>query len=337
MSDSREVAVAVLGTGAIAQIVHLPTLTQMKGVSTAAVCDPDLKKAQSLANRFGISAAYADDEELLSDDRIEAVVIAAPSHLHEEHAIAALQAGKHVLMEKPLALTPKGAERVIKAAQKADRVLMVALNNRYRPDVLALKPFASGGELGDVFYVRAGLLNRKVRVARPTWRHKKATAGGGALMDLGLQTLDLALWMLDYPPIQRVTCHLHPAEGMEVEDSAALTVKCETGPVIALQVTWSLFDQRDRQYLEMLGTKGSASLAPMAVYKEVEQGLLDVTPSLPASKSHAYTASYRQMLTHFLDACRGEAEWELPREQVELMRLIGLAYDSAEKRKEVKV
>lgn len=329
--------VAVLGTGAIAQIVHLPTLAQMKGVTIAAVCDPDLKKAQSLANRFGVSASYVDDEELLSDDRIDAVVISTPSHLHEEHATAALQAGKHVLMEKPLALTPKGADRVIKAAKKADRVVMVALNNRYRPDVLALKPFVSGDELGEVFYLRAGLLNRKVRMVRPTWRHKRETAGGGALMDLGVQTLDLALWMLDYPPIQRVTCHLHPGERMEVEDSAALTVKCETGPVIALQVTWSLFDKRDRQYLEVLGTRGSASLAPMTVYKEVEQGLLDVTPTLPASRSHTYTASYKQMLTHFLDACRGEAGWELPTEQVELMRLIDLAYDSAEKRKEVKV
>lgn len=336
MSDAREITVAILGTGAIAQIVHLPTLTQMKGVTIAALCDPELGKAQSLANRFGISTAYAEDEELLADDRIESVVISTPSHLHEQHAIAALQAGKHVLMEKPLSLTARGAERVIKAAQKADRVLMVALNNRYRPDVLALRPFAAGGELGDVFYLRVGLLNRKVRIIRPTWRHKKETAGGGALMDLGLQSLDLALWLLDYPPVQRLTCHLHPGERMEVEDSAAMTVKCDTGPVISLQVTWSLFDQRDRQYLEMLGTRGSASLIPMAVFKEVEQGLLDVTPSLPSPRSHVYTASYRQMLTHFLDACKGEAEWMLPTEQVELIRLIALGYESAEKRKEIR-
>ena len=337
MSDASELRVGILGLGAIAQIVHLPTLGQMKGVEIAGVCDPDLKKAHALAARFGVPVSYEDDDELLGDDSIDAFVISTPSHLHEEHAIRALQAGKHVLMEKPLALTPKGAERVIKAAQKADRVLMLALNNRWRPDVLALKPFGAGGELGDIFYLRAGLLNRKVRILRPTWRHRKATAGGGALMDLGVQALDLALWMLDYPPMQRVLCHLHPAEGMEVEDSAALTLKCDTGPVISLQVTWSLFDQRDRQYLEMLGTRGSASLSPMAVYKEVEQGLLEVTPPVTGQRGNVYTASYRQMLAHFLEACRGGVEQPLPTEQVELMRIISMAYESAAKGKELKL
>lgn len=337
MSESGDLRIGILGLGAIAQVVHLPTLTQMKGVSIAGVCDPDLKKAHSLATRFGVGASYEDDEELLADDRIEAIIISTPSHLHEEHAISALRAGKHVLMEKPLALTAKGAEKVIKAAEKADRVLMLALNNRWRPDVLALKPFPSGGELGDLFYVRAGLLNRKVRMIRPTWRHKKETAGGGALMDLGVQALDLALWMLDYPPIQRVLCHLHPGEKMEVEDSAALTLKCETGPVVSLQVTWSLFGQSDRQYLEMLGTRGSASLSPMAVYKEVEQGLLDVTPPVTGQRGNVYTASYRQMLAHFAEACRGEVEQPLPTEQVELMRILSLAYESAAKGKEIKL
>ncbi|HUH14099.1 MAG TPA: Gfo/Idh/MocA family oxidoreductase, partial [Longimicrobiales bacterium] len=214
---------------------------------------------------------------------------------------------------------------------------MLALNNRWRPDVLALKPFGAGGELGDIFYVRAGLLNRKVRILRPTWRHRKATAGGGALMDLGVQALDLALWMLDYPRIDRVLCHLHPGERMEVEDSAALTLKCARGPVISLQVTWNLFGQRDRQYLEMLGTRGSASLSPMAVYKEVEQGLLDVTPGVTGQRGNIYTASYRQMLDHFAEACRGECEQELPVEQVELMRILSLAYESAARGKEIKL
>lgn len=336
MSEPGDFTVAVLGTGAIAQIVHLPTLSQIRGVTLAAVCDPDLPKARALANRFGIPAAYEDDDELLRDERVEGVIICTPSHLHEEHAIRALESGKHVLIEKPLALTAKGAERVIRAAEKAGRALMVALNNRHRPDVLALKPFATGGELGDVFYLRAGSLNRKVRVLRPTWRHRKETAGGGALMDLGVQTLDLALWMLDYPAVERVLCHLHPGERMEVEDSAALTLKCASGPVISIQVTWSLFDSRDRHYLEMLGTRGSAGLTPLAVYKEVEQGLLDVTPQVQPGRSNLYTASYRQQLLHFTAVAREEREPELPREQVELMRLIALAYDSAAKRKEVK-
>lgn len=336
MNEGADFRIGILGTGAIAQVVHLPTLTQMRGVSVAAVCDPDESKTHALARRFEVPTVYETDEELLRDETIDGVVICTPSHLHEEHSIRALQAGKHVLVEKPLGLTAAGADRVVRAAREADRTLMVALNSRYRADTNALKPFLDGGELGEVFYLRAGSLNRKVRVVRPTWRHRKETAGGGAIMDLGVQTLDLCLWMLDYPEVERVLAHTHPGERMEVEDSAAITVKLTKGPVISVQLTWSLFAQKDQHYLDILGSQGSATLAPFAVFKEVEHGLLDVTPQLPPGRANFYTVSYRQQLAHFVDAAQGEREAGLPEEQVELMRLIELAYRSAESRREVR-
>ncbi|MBI4543750.1 MAG: Gfo/Idh/MocA family oxidoreductase [Gemmatimonadetes bacterium] len=327
--------VGVLGTGAIAQVVHLPTLAQLPGVRVAAVCDADEAKAEAIAARFGVEKVCRADEQVFTAADVDAVIICSPSHLHEPQAIAALEAGKHVLVEKPLALDAAGAERVVKAAERTGRALMVAMNNRYRPDAAALKPFARGGELGEVFFVKAGWLNRKVRVLRPTWRHRRETAGGGALMDLGVQILDLCLWMLDYPRIARVVAHMHPGEGIEVEDSAAVLLGTEGGPVISLEVTWSLLGQRDRHYLQLLGTHGSASLSPLAVHKEIEHGLLDVTPQLGGGNGNVYTASYRQQLRHFLDVVRGERALELPYEQVELMRVIALAYRAAAEGREI--
>ena len=335
MNDARTFELGLLGTGAIAQVVHLPTLASFRGARVAAVCDRDHDKAAALASRFGIPEVARADEAIFQNPGLNGVLICTPSHLHEAQAIAALRAGKHVLVEKPLALTPEGARRVLDVAEETGLSVMVAMNNRYRPDALALKPFARGGELGDVFFVKAGWLNRKVRVNRPTWRHRRATAGGGALMDLGIQVIDLALWTLGFPAVERVVAHMHPAEGMEVEDSAGVLCTLKDGPILSIEVSWSMFDRRDRHYLQLLGTHGSGTLAPLAVFKEVEQGLLDVTPQLAPGQGNAYTASYRQLIRHFIDMAEGNSPRELPYEQVELMRLVGLAYRSAAEGREV--
>lgn len=325
---SGKFRVGILGTGAISQVVHLPTLTQMRGVEVACVVDSDRAKARTLADRFGVPETQASDEALLADADLDAVVVASPSHMHEEHAVAALREGKHVLVEKPLALTAEGVRRVIDEATRAGRVVMVALNNRYRPDARALRPFIRGGELGEVFQVRVGSLNRKVRTARPTWRHDPATAGGGALMDLGVQTLDLALWMLGYPEVERVAAHAHRMPGTEVEDGATALLRCDGGVAVSLEVTWSLFERSDRQYLEALGTAGSGSMNPLAVFKEVEQGVLDVTPPVPPGRTNLYTTSYRQMLADFVQTANGDRPFEPPLEQIALMEVIATAYAS---------
>lgn len=335
--DREEIRIALLGSGAVAQVVHLPVLSRLPGVRLAAISDVDRPKAATIASRFGVPRVLRNDEEAFASDEIDAIVICTPSHLHEEQAIAALEAGKHVMVERPLALDEAGTERVLAAAEASGKALMVALNNRYRQDIGALLPFLRGGELGQIFYMKGGWLNRKVRTVRPTWRHRKETAGGGVLMDLGTQVLDLFLWMLDYPAVERVTAFTNPGEGMEVEDSAAVVLKVADGPVLSFEVTWSLLAQRDRHYLQVLGTHGSGSISPLQVYKEVEHGLLDVTPELVQAKENPYTASYREQFDDFLGVIRGDRPLRLPYDQVELMRLIGLAYRSAEEGREVVV
>lgn len=324
-----EVRLAILGTGAIAQIVHLPVLSQMAGVRVTGVCDLDREKAVAIGTRFGIPTVCREDAEIFDAPDVDGVIICSPSYLHEEQAIAALEGGKHVLVEKPMALTAEGTQRVIETAERVGRSVMVAMNNRYRPDSQAVRTFVTGGELGDVFLVKGGLYNRKVRVLRPTWRHRLATSGGGALMDLGVQILDLCMWMLDYPAIVRLVCQTHPGEGMEVEDSAALLMETATGASISIEATWSLLAGRDRQYAQVLATRGSASLSPLSVYKDMEHGLLDVTPQLPPVGRNLYTATYSDQLAHFAAVIAGTASAPMPREQIRLMTLISAAYQSA--------
>lgn len=337
MANGEEFRIGLLGLGAIAQVVHLPILHSLPGVKLAGVCDVDRAKASAIASRFGVERVYRSDDEVFTDPDIDAIIICTPNYLHHGQATAALEAGKHVLIEKPLAIKPDDAAKVLDAAERAGKTLMVAMNNRYRPDIQALRPFATNGELGNVFLVRGAWLNKKMRWVRPTWRHRLETAGGGAMMDLGVQTLDLALWYLNFPKAKSLTCWMHPGEGMEVEDTAGIIVRLDNGSAISLSLSWSLVAERDRHYMRLLGTRGSGSIQPLQVHKEIDQGILDVTPTVPVSRENVYTASYRDELEDFVETARGNRPYALPREQVYLMKLVELAYRSAAEGREVEV
>lgn len=336
MNADHELRVGVLGTGAIAQIVHLPILIDLPAARVGGVCDIDGKKASAIAGRLSIPRVFDRDQDLFESEDIDAIVICSPNHLHETQVVAALEAGKHVLVERPLALDARGAEAAVKAAEKAGRTLVVAYNNRYRPDIRGVKSFVTAGELGDVFTIHGTWFNKKVRLRRPTWRHRKATAGGGAFMDLGVQVLDLCMWLLDYPEADRVSAHMHPGEDMEVEDAASVLVTLKDGPVISVQVTWSLLAERDRHHIRVFGTAGSATTHPLQVFKEIEHGMLNATPQVAPGVENAYTASYREELRHFVAACLGHPP-PPPREQIELMRIVSAVYESAERGRDVEL
>ena len=335
MSD--RLRVGVLGTGAIAQIVHLPLLKQLPGADLQAVCDIDESKAEAIANRLEIPHVFDEPGALFESDTVDGVVICSPSYLHHSQAIGALEAGLHVLVERPLAIHPEDAEAAIEAAEAANRTLIVAYNNRYRPDVRGVKSFVQSGELGEIFSVHGTWFNRKMRPKRATWRHDAETAGGGAFMDLGLQVLDMCMWTLDYPDVERVSAHLHPADGFDVEDSASVLLGLQGGATLSIQVTWNLHGKRDRHHMRVFGTSGSASTHPLSVFRESEHGMLDVTPQISAGKENAYTRSYREELRHFLNASISGTPPPLPRDQVELMRVVKRVYAAGEKGKELRL
>jgi predicted dehydrogenase len=328
------VRIAVLGAGAIAQVVHLPILSRMRGVEIAAVSDRDAHTARTIADRYGTRAVEA--EGIWNDESIRAVVVCTPSHRHEENVRAALRAGKYVLCEKPLALTGDGVRRLLEEDGAAGR-LLVGMNQRFRPDARALRSFVVSGELGETYYLKTGWLNRTKPSGRlRSWRQSRA-AGGGALMDLGLQMLDLAMWTLGYPRPLRVSAHNHRPAGAEVEDAAALLLRLEGDRLINLEVTWALISRRDRQFMHVLGTAGSGTLSPLQVYRQMDTGLVDVAPSLAPNTENLFTASYRNELQHFVEMARGDKPADPPAEHVRLMSVMEAAYRSAEEGREVDI
>jgi len=326
---ARDVKVAVVGAGAAAQVVHLPILGRLPDVEVVGIVDPQLSKAETVADRFGIARFAGSYQELVAETEPEAVLVCSPTGQHEGVVIEALQGGAHVLCERPLTVSSSSAERILSVARQADRELMVAMNLRFRFDMRAIRQFVAGGELGDVVHIRSSWLNRRYRRPRGGWRGKPEISGGGVLMDLGAQALDIAMWILDYPAVERVTASLGDS-GKGVETSAFAIVDLEGGRTVTIEVTWELPDEKDRHEVVVLGTRGTARTSPFRVQSRMETGILDVTPPLPKKGPSLYTDSYRQEWAEFLRMVRGETEGYSPDEQVELMRTLEACYESAE-------
>lgn len=333
MKDS--IRLGVVGAGAIAQVAHIPVLSKMRGAELVAVCDNDRPKARALADRFGVRDVFTDIEDLLELDELDAVVIATPNHLHEPHALSALAAKRHVLCERPLALSSRGVERILAAATRADRKVSVANNHRYRTDVQTLSRFIAGGELGKIVGMRGGSYTFKR--SPEGWRFRRVESGGGAFLDQGVPLLDLALWLGDYPDPLRVTAHMDRGRSSSaVEDAMIVQLECAGGASFLFDVSSVYVGEEERWWFEVLATRGSARLAPLRVVKELNGRPTDVSPTGASGRESAFIQSYRAELAHFVATIRGEAPYEAPTDQVTLHRIVEAIYRSAEDGKEVR-
>ena len=330
------VRIGVVGAGAIAQLTHLPVLATMRGATLIALCDSDRPKARALADRFDIPDAYTDIEDLLEAGGLQAIVVATPNHLHEPHVLSAIAAGLDVLVERPLSLTAKGVERIVNAAARAGRKVLVANNHRFRSDVQALAGFLRGGELGKLTGIRAGAYHQKR--SDTGWRGRRAEAGGGSFFDYGLPLLDLALWLSDFPLPERVVAHMDRGAGKNaVEEAMLVQLTCTSGVAFNFDVSGAYIGEEERWWFETLSARGSTRLAPLRVVKELHGRPTDVSPRGAAARESAFIQSYRAELAHFVSVIAGETEYESPTDQIVLHRIVEAIYKSADEGREIKL
>jgi len=333
----RPLRVGVIGAGLVTQINHLPALKKRRDAEVVAVCDDDGEKARMVARHFGIGRTLTDYETLLRSDEIDAVIIATPNHLHAPMTLAAMGYGKHVLCEKPPARNAAEAEQMAEAARRSGCTLMYAMNNRFRSDVQLLRGYMERREFGTIFYAKTGWLRRRTAARGPAWYQNKKSSGGGVLMDLGVQMLDLSLWLLGNPQVASVTATKYVTDPREdVEDTVAAFLVLDSGAALTLEVSWALLLEKNFPYLNLFGTHGAALLNPLRVHKELGGNLLDVTP--PLESKNVYKQSYEAELDHFLRCVtQGERPVGTPEEGLQLMRVIDAIYQSAESRREVRL
>ena len=264
--------VGIVGVGGIAQ-THMPGWHATEDAEVVAGSDIRDEALQSWGREHGVDRLYSDPSDLFDDSEIDIVDVCTPNSYHAPLAIAALNAGKHVICEKPLAPTPGEIRQMIEARDRAGKLLMTAQHFRYQGSSMALKAEIDSGVLGDVYHARSWMLRRG---GAPTGAGfiLKQHSGGGPCIDIGVHILDLTLWFMGNPRPVAVSgvarSELAKQEGAftswgrnllpdeyDVEDFAAAFVRFETGATLILEVSWLLHHDTQGEDMQMwlYGTK----------------------------------------------------------------------------------
>lgn len=271
MNNLRDVSVGIIGLGNIGRY-HAD---RFRSAETNIVGGMDvLPEARDRFERdYGVPT-YDDYDELYSV--ADAIVVTTPNKFHEEYAVSALEAGLDVLLEKPLAHTVESAERIAAAAERSDGFCMVGFHNRYLPPIEVLTTERDRGKFGDLSHIEANYVRRRGIPGRGSWFTSKEIAGGGALIDIGVHALDLALYVLDFPEITEITGVARSEFGtredytylqmwgedtgherFDVEDSVSAFIRCAEGQTISLDVAWAANRPTDDEFI-VRGTDAGA-------------------------------------------------------------------------------
>ena len=245
--------VGVIGVGGIARS-HMPGWAASEDAEVVAGGDISEAALQAWGAQFGVARLETDVAALINDPDIDIIDVCTPNNYHAPLSIAALEAGKHVICEKPLAPTPDAIRKMIDARDRSGKTLMTAQHFRFRGDSRACKTEIERGALGDVYHARSWMLRRAGLPARPGFVLKQHS-GGGAAIDIGVHILDLTLWMMGNPQPVAVSgvarsdlAHLKGAFGLwgdvppetDVEEFAAAFVRFENGATLVIEISWLL-------------------------------------------------------------------------------------------------
>ncbi|MFY0758771.1 Gfo/Idh/MocA family oxidoreductase [Metabacillus dongyingensis] len=274
----KKIRIGIIGCGGIANGKHLPSLSKLDQVEVVAFCDIIKERASEAALKFGSEDAevYEDYQELLKDLSIDCIHVCTPNNSHAEISIAAMEADKHVMCEKPMAKTSEEARLMVEAAKRTGKKLTIGYNNRFRKDSQYLKRICEKGDLGEIYFAKAHAIRRR---AVPTWGVflDEEKQGGGPLIDIGTHALDLTLWMMNnYKPKVVLGSTYHKLgqrkdaanawgpwdpEKFTVEDSAFGFITMENGATITLESSWALNTlEVDEAKCSLSGTEGGADM-----------------------------------------------------------------------------
>lgn len=246
----------IIAAGGIAKRRTLPAMDQVLNARIVAVMDTNEQAIHEIAKEYDIPYAYTDMDELLKNPEVEAVYVASPVCFHKEQAFAVLGAGKHLLLEKPLGMHAEEAKEILSYAQSVNCKAGVAMVMKHHPGHKAIKELIADGALGQIVSCRAQL-NCWFPDMEGNWRQKKATAGGGALMDMGIHCIDL-LRYLTGDEVEWVFGDIGTKTfRYEVEDSSDCLLHMKKGSVCYIDAHFNVPDEAAKGMLEIYGTKGS--------------------------------------------------------------------------------
>ena len=358
--------VGVIGTGMIATAGHIPAWKSLEDdVEIVAVADILEDRAKLVAKTEGIPHAYGDWQKMLKEVDLDIVSVCTPNAYHKEQTIAALQAGAHVLCEKPVATSAADAEAMFQAADAADRVLLVGQSLRFTNRSRAAKEIMDSGRLGEVYFAETFFLRRR---GIPKWGqfHMKKHSGGGPIYDLGVHAIDLLYWLLGNPavlavsgatytkfgnrdeglatsladsgaPLGVLTPRPYDPKEFDVEDMAAGFIRLEGGITVAFKTSWAANIPQNARGTTILGTAGGLTLDPLTLVTNMGSYQVNIEPLVPPERGEVFAGHWGET-AHLVRVIRGEEELLVkPEEVLNVMRTLDALYQSAAEGREIKV
>jgi predicted dehydrogenase len=349
---SVELRFGVVGAGQISRIA-CQEINRHPSARVVAASDPHPDRLAELAISLGGGLrTFSENEALLSDPELDAVFIATPNAFHAPLALRALTAGKHVIVEKPFATNAREAQAVVEQAERSGKVLSVGMNQRFRPESQRVAQLVRAGQLGHVYHAKAFWCRRAGIPKLGTWFSKQTLAGGGALYDIGVHLLDLALFALGrFDPVS-VSGQIYTTFGQrgigeggwglsershtdfDVDDGATALLRFADGATLTLDVSWAIHQkEHDRMNVVLHGTEAGAGCYPGELYRFGADAGVYLTATLgdaPLDYPHA------NRFHNFIGAVLGtESLCVTPAQALEVQRILDAIYESSRLGREV--
>ncbi len=342
MSKKETIRIGLIGAGWITT-VHYDSFKQIPGAEIVAQADIDEQRLKEFAHLRPVPQQYTDIDEMLSRDDIDVVTVAVPNRFHGHYAIKALEAGKHVIVEKPLTTSITEAQKIVELSERNQLVVGYAEELCYIPKFRRMKQIADSGGLGEVYMVKQA---EKHAGPYSPWFFTREGAGGGILMDMGCHSIEFCRWFMDKKPVSRVYAHMNTylhKQG-EVEDHVILTMEFEDGTIGQVESSWALKGGMD-SIAEAYGTKGvvygdllrgmglraysEEGFAPEPNNRALLGGPESVGWSFP-DYDWLWNNGYPQEMADFLDAIRnGTQPVESARDGLAVLEIMLAGYYSA--------
>lgn len=353
----RKLKIGIVGVGGIGGDVHLPAYLRNPNVEVIALCDLNEERLQTVGQRHGITRLYTDEAKMLEEvPELDAVSVCTWNAAHAPCSIMALNAGKHVLCEKPMAMNAKEAEEMKAAADRNGKILMIGFVLRYAQETLAVEDLIKDGFFGDFYYAKAIYLRRNGFPGR--WFGTKALSGGGPLIDLGVHVIDRTRFLMGNP--QPVSVYgatfnkLGPRKGIkgsasdigyeyakgedvtfDVEDLVTAMIRYDNGAVVEVEASFTLNTASDAPCaIEMFGDKGGMKVgSTLELYSTTGSYMNDMQLKL---KDPAQDDLFGAEINHFADCILNGTPCKSPAEDgVTIMKILDAIYESAQTGHEV--
>ncbi|MSP13452.1 MAG: Gfo/Idh/MocA family oxidoreductase [Chloroflexi bacterium] len=351
----------IFGAGSLAQKAHLPVAKAHPDLDVVALCDNNLSRAEMVAQEFQVPQVFSNWEEMVKQVPLDMAIVCTPNIFHAPISIAALEAGAHVLCEKPMAIRSEDAERMAATAKRTGRILTIGHHLRFEPAIQAVKTLIDQGKMGRIYYIQARYLRRSGIPGFGSWFTRRELAGAGALFDIGVHALDLALYLLDFPQPETVSGVSYAELGsrgrglggwgadifktskdFDVDELSAGLVRLAGGAAIQLEASWAGYNPSS-EFIGIFGTEMGAEIVreggpfKLRLHQDLNDMPAVTEPVLPQLQAPVPQKQYWWEIDQLVRAIRENGQpMVLPEESVITTRILEGLIRSAGSQAEVR-